>query len=253
MFLGSADGPFSDPEEWVLLREERQSKRPRRRPHGRWRVTCPECGKFSLTLGPHPTQPVGFHCHNDCSKDAILDADGLTWADVLYRTEIAQKRARSRANSQNTPTSLFVQQPLDIILGSFSLGGNKRWVGGRERTRMGSAKRLVLADLLGLVQQRHAADERRAVPYAQSWGGLRHDVDPSVIRRALIALERDGAITNVGKFQSPNPFRMMHQTKLWAVGVQPLPLGARDIERAPSVGGVLDSLVPRSDLAAATR
>ena len=57
-------------------------------------VTCPNGGAHahsdrtpSLELRQGHTQPVAFRCHAGCSKDDVLAAEGLGWADVLYRSD----------------------------------------------------------------------------------------------------------------------------------------------------------------------
>jgi len=45
---------------------------------------CPahDDGRASLSVGPGKDQPVVMHCHAGCDRDAVLDAIGLTWADL---------------------------------------------------------------------------------------------------------------------------------------------------------------------------
>lgn len=45
---------------------------------------CPahDDGRASLSVGPGKEHPVVMHCHAGCDRDAILDAIGLTWAQL---------------------------------------------------------------------------------------------------------------------------------------------------------------------------
>jgi 5S rRNA maturation endonuclease (ribonuclease M5) len=55
-----------------------------RRSGSGYTAKCPahDDGRASLSVGPGNDQPVVVHCHAGCDRDAVLDAVGLTWADL---------------------------------------------------------------------------------------------------------------------------------------------------------------------------
>lgn len=55
-----------------------------RRSGSGYTAKCPahDDGKASLSVGPGKDQPVVLHCFAGCDRDAVLDAVGLTWAEL---------------------------------------------------------------------------------------------------------------------------------------------------------------------------
>ena len=50
---------------------------------GGWLATCPACGEPGLRVEEHPGGWVGIRCFGGgCDTAAVLDAMGLTWADL---------------------------------------------------------------------------------------------------------------------------------------------------------------------------
>jgi hypothetical protein len=65
-----------------------------RQQHGYWMARCPahEDGKASLSVARGTEQPVVLNCHAGCTHDAILDALGLSAADISKpRDETARR------------------------------------------------------------------------------------------------------------------------------------------------------------------
>lgn len=60
---------------------------------------CPahDDGRASLSVGPGKDHPVVVHCHAGCDRDAVLDAVGLTWA------ELCRPRDDRQADGEWTP------------------------------------------------------------------------------------------------------------------------------------------------------
>ena len=61
---------------------------------GYWMAQCPahEDREASLSVARGTEQPVVFKCHAGCDRDVILDAIGLTLADVSKPREPDSRR-----------------------------------------------------------------------------------------------------------------------------------------------------------------
>jgi hypothetical protein len=177
-------------------------------------------------------------CNAGCSKEEILEADGLSWAQVLARTDPNEFRARGDFDlgppvlRNVSSEGLLIRIP-SSLLGTFLLRGVQQEIRGPKGLR--HVQKAVLEDLIELAIQRARYHEYRAIPYSQRFGGLRLDKDPSSVGRALRALAGHNVIHNEG--QLPYQFDFMKGTPgaptLWALCV--VPQGSTGIERADRV------------------
>lgn len=75
----------------------------------RWIARCPAHGDKhpSLSVRELPDGRVLFHCFGGCEAEAVLDAVGLSWADVL------PERIELPAGQQSAPRERLPVHPLD--------------------------------------------------------------------------------------------------------------------------------------------
>jgi hypothetical protein len=147
-----------------------------------WMVTCPAHDDHSpsLKVRAGQTQPVVLHCFAECHADSVLVAAGLSWSDVLARSE-ARARAlvvqgyrcgehEYDALDDGLLSVVFDLKPpqveRDYVEGMRAPNGALLV---EQPKRAGKVMRAVLEDVAELVRERMAQGETRPVPYGSRW------------------------------------------------------------------------------------
>uniref|UniRef100_UPI0032975026 CHC2 zinc finger domain-containing protein n=1 Tax=Salmonella enterica TaxID=28901 RepID=UPI0032975026 len=76
---------------------------------GGYTASCPahDDSSPSLSVSVGTEQPVVFHCHAGCDQAAILDALGLTWADLTKPREESAPARRGEWTPAGEATAVF--------------------------------------------------------------------------------------------------------------------------------------------------
>ena len=103
--------------------------------------------------------------------------------------------------------------------------------------RIGKVMKLVIDDLVAIVNVRLEAGDTRAVPYASRWAAGRLGVDDRKIREALRRLQDHKIVVKAGEL--PSGSQWPQGTPLYALAVRgPCPLCSSHVEAGPVVSGL---------------